>query len=91
MLTPPPAWSHLPFFRENLPRIAAALQAENRVILPPAEVTFAAFDACTPSDVRVVILGQDPYPTPGHAHGLAFSVDPDITPLPRSLANIFKE
>jgi uracil-DNA glycosylase len=41
--------------------------------------------------VRVVILGQDPYPTPGHAHGLAFSVAPDVRPLPRSLANIFKE
>lgn len=39
----------------------------------------------------MVILGQDPYPTPGHAHGLAFSAEPDVSPLPRSLANIFKE
>ena len=42
-------------------------------------------------DVRVLIVGQDPYPTPGHAVGLSFSVAPDVTPLPRSLANIFDE
>ena len=41
--------------------------------------------------IRVVIIGQDPYPTPGHAHGLAFSVPSDVTPLPASLRNIFKE
>ena len=41
--------------------------------------------------VRVVIVGQDPYPTPGHAHGIAFSVPASVTPLPRSLANIFRE
>lgn len=42
-------------------------------------------------DVRVLIVGQDPYPTPGHAVGLSFSVAPDVRPLPRSLDNIFKE
>ncbi|MCB1288306.1 MAG: uracil-DNA glycosylase [Mycobacterium sp.] len=42
-------------------------------------------------DVRVLIVGQDPYPTPGHAVGLSFSVAPDVRPLPRSLANIFTE
>lgn len=41
--------------------------------------------------VRVVIVGQDPYPTPGHAHGLAFSVPAGVSPLPRTLANIFRE
>ena len=41
--------------------------------------------------VRVLIVGQDPYPTPGHAVGLSFSVAPDTRPLPRSLANIFTE
>lgn len=47
---------------------------------------------CVPrEEVRVVIVGQDPYPTPGHAHGLAFSVPSHVTPLPRSLANIFRE
>ncbi|OBI54997.1 uracil-DNA glycosylase [Mycobacterium sp. E787] len=42
-------------------------------------------------DVRVLIVGQDPYPTPGHAVGLSFSVAPEVRPLPRSLANIFDE
>lgn len=42
-------------------------------------------------EVRVLIVGQDPYPTPGHAVGLSFSVEPDVRPLPRSLANIFTE
>ncbi|BCO37012.1 uracil-DNA glycosylase [Mycobacterium heckeshornense] len=41
--------------------------------------------------VRVLIVGQDPYPTPGHAVGLSFSVAPDVRPLPRSLENIFAE
>lgn len=41
--------------------------------------------------VRVLIVGQDPYPTPGHAVGLSFSVAPDVRPLPRSLENIFTE
>lgn len=42
-------------------------------------------------DVRVLIVGQDPYPTPGHAVGLSFSVAPQVRPLPRSLENIFNE
>ena len=42
-------------------------------------------------DVRVLILGQDPYPTPGHAVGLSFSVAPEVRPLPRSLQNIVRE
>jgi uracil-DNA glycosylase len=43
------------------------------------------------SGVRVLLLGQDPYPTPGHPVGLAFSVDSGVRPLPRSLANVFRE
>jgi len=42
-------------------------------------------------DVRVLVVGQDPYPTPGHAMGLSFSVLPDVRPIPRSLSNIFRE
>ncbi|MDC0737441.1 uracil-DNA glycosylase [Cognatishimia sp. SS12] len=87
----PEAWAHLPFFDTNWPAIQAALAADRRDILPPAPHRFAALAACPPDQTRVVILGQDPYPTPGHAHGLAFSVAPDVTPLPRSLGNIFKE
>ncbi len=43
------------------------------------------------ADVRVLIMGQDPYPTPGHPVGLSFSVHPDVRPLPRSLQNIYRE
>jgi len=91
MLTPPARWAYLSFFQDDLPRIVTALDAETRLVLPPTNEIFAALDACPPDDVRVVILGQDPYPTPGHAHGFAFSVAPDVRPLPRSLGNIFKE
>ena len=87
----PEAWRHLRFFRQDWPGIEAALTAEARLTLPPAAQRFAALTMTPPEAVRVVILGQDPYPTPGHAHGLAFSVAPEVRPLPRSLANIFKE
>ncbi len=58
--------------------------------LPAADAVFRALGLPLP-DVRVVILAQDPYPTPGHAMGLAFSVAPHVYPLPRSLRNIFLE
>ncbi|MFY0311058.1 uracil-DNA glycosylase [Leisingera sp. D0M16] len=84
-------WARLPFFTDHWPGIAAALQEDPRDILPPAQQRFAALELTRPEDTRVVILGQDPYPTPGHAHGLAFSAEPDVRPLPRSLSNIYKE
>ena len=87
----PAAWADLPFFAEDWPRIARAITDEPRRILPPAPQIFAALEACAPEAVEVVILGQDPYPTPGHAHGFAFSASADTRPLPRSLSNIFKE
>ncbi len=90
-VTPPSAWAHLPFFANTWPDIETAVHQDARDILPPASDIFTALDLTQPADVRVVILGQDPYPTPGHAHGLAFSVAPDVTPLPRSLGNIYKE
>lgn len=90
-VAPPPAWAHLPFFGDAWPGIAAALAAERRTVLPPPADIFAALALTPPPSVRVVILGQDPYPTPGHAHGLAFSVRPGVRPLPRSLANILAE
>lgn len=90
-LRPPQAWDDLPFFRDTLPGIEAKLAADARQILPPQHRIFAALDRTPPDDVRVVILGQDPYPTPGHAHGFAFSTEPGVSPLPRSLSNIFKE
>jgi uracil-DNA glycosylase len=64
--------------------------AAGRRYLPAGTNILRAFTQ--PFDqVRVLIVGQDPYPTPGHAVGLSFSVDAHVRPLPRSLANIFRE
>jgi uracil-DNA glycosylase len=59
-------------------------------VLPAEDVIYAALQLCSLAETRVVILGQDPYPTPGHAHGLAFSVQRPIAPPP-SLRNMLKE
>lgn len=64
--------------------------AEGRTYLPSGENVLRAF-ARPFAHVRVLVVGQDPYPTPGHAVGLSFSVAPDVRPVPRSLTNIFKE
>jgi ATP-dependent DNA helicase PIF1 len=64
---------------------------ETKEFLPKREDIWTALSLTPLESVKVVILGQDPYPTPGHAHGLAFSVQPDVRPLPRSLNNIYKE
>jgi uracil-DNA glycosylase len=66
------------------------LERLSKQILPNSEDTFRAFELTLPSSIEVVILGQDPYPTPGNAHGLAFSVQ-DGVKIPASLKNIFKE
>lgn len=67
-----------------------AEQAAGRRFLPAGDRIFAAFQQ--PFDaVRVLVVGQDPYPTPGHPIGLCFSVAAHVTPLPRSLENIFRE
>ena len=63
---------------------------EGRTYLPAGDRILRAFQRPF-SDVRVLVVGQDPYPTPGHAVGLSFSVAPDVRPLPRSLVNIFRE
>lgn len=64
--------------------------AEGNTYLPQGEAVLRAF-AQPMGGVRVLIVGQDPYPTPGHAVGLSFSVAPDVRPVPRSLRNIFRE
>jgi uracil-DNA glycosylase len=64
--------------------------AAGRRYLPAGENVLRAFRQPF-GDVRVLIVGQDPYPTPGHAVGLSFSVAPDVRPLPPSLVNIFRE
>lgn len=84
------AWGKLPFFTDHWPGIARTLAEDDRQILPPDADRFRALELTRPEYTRVVILGQDPYPTPGDANGLAFSVSPG-TALPRSLRNIFAE
>jgi uracil-DNA glycosylase len=64
--------------------------AAGRGFLPDGDRIFAAFQQPFDS-VRVLIVGQDPYPTPGHPIGLCFAVDRGVRPLPKSLANIFTE
>ena len=88
------SWRDLSVFRDGtVARACAAVDAERaagQVVAPMPERFLAALTLTPLDDVRVVILGQDPYPTPGHANGLAFSyVGPP--PLPRSLVNIYKE
>ena len=64
--------------------------AAGRKYLPAGANVLRAFQQPF-ADVRVLVMGQDPYPTPGHAVGLSFSVAPDVRPLPKSLQNIFRE
>jgi uracil-DNA glycosylase len=89
-----PGWDEA--LRDVEPRIRAigdrlrAERAAGRAFLPASDRIFAAFQQ--PFDaVRVLLVGQDPYPTPGHPIGLCFSVAPDVRPVPRSLQNIFRE
>ncbi|MFN5561055.1 MAG: uracil-DNA glycosylase [Opitutaceae bacterium] len=97
MLPPlPAAWHPLlhaatqtPSFRA-LEAFLAAEAAEGQVVLPPPADRFRALELTPPEAVRVVLLGQDPYPTPGDAHGLCFSVTPDRR-TPRSLRNVYRE
>ncbi|MGU3408462.1 uracil-DNA glycosylase [Microbacterium sp. M1A1_1b] len=64
--------------------------AAGRPYLPAGPAVLRAFTY--PFDqVKVLVIGQDPYPTPGHPIGLSFAVDPDVRPVPRSLANIYRE
>ncbi|MGG5171718.1 uracil-DNA glycosylase [Pseudarthrobacter sp. J1738] len=79
-----------PALRRVLERLAAEEAAAPCSVLPAASAVFAAF-ALPLENVKVLIVGQDPYPTPGHAMGLSFSVNGSVRPLPRSLNNIYKE
>ena len=78
-----------PYFA-SLVRFLHNEKAEGKRIYPPGGQIFKAFELTPVKDVKVVILGQDPYHGPGQAHGLSFSV-PENMPAPPSLKNIFKE
>ena len=77
-----------PYFRQLAERVRA--EYAQGVCYPPGRLIFNAFNLCPFNQVRVVIIGQDPYHEPGQAHGLSFSVQ-DGVPFPPSLQNIFKE
>ncbi|WP_154222227.1 uracil-DNA glycosylase [Marinicella rhabdoformis] len=81
------------FEQEYMRKLNSFLQhekAQGKIIYPPNQLIFNAFNSTPLNHVKVVILGQDPYHGPGQAHGLSFSV-PHGMPIPPSLKNIFKE
>jgi uracil-DNA glycosylase len=78
-------------YMQSLQAFLSAEQEQGKVIYPPADQIFTAFNLTPLSNVKVVILGQDPYHGPGQAHGLSFSVPADVTKIPPSLKNIYKE
>ena len=84
-----PSWSAI--FETDQARLELIIEhLETGEIAPPITKVFRVFSKPI-TNYRVVIVGQDPYPTPGYANGLAFSVDPSIIKLPASLRNIFTE
>jgi uracil-DNA glycosylase len=89
-----PTWaSALDGVQDTVAGLGAFLREEvaaGRGYLPPGPQVLRVFEQPLES-VRVLIVGQDPYPTPGHAVGLSFSVAPEVSPVPKSLANIFRE
>ena len=88
-IPPPPAsWRDLPFFRDDWPTLSARLEAAQDPWQPQA--MFRALELTPRDQVRVVVLGQDPYHTPGRATGLAFSFPPGAAPK-HSLHNILTE
>ncbi len=80
------------FSKDYYKKLFVQIQEEyqTRTIYPPADDIFNAFHFTPLEEVKVVILGQDPYHEPGQAHGLCFSVKPQV-PIPPSLVNIYKE
>jgi uracil-DNA glycosylase len=98
MLPPiPPGWRFLlkeerrkPYY-QALDAFLEKELADGQTILPAYKDIFNALASTAYDQVRVLLVGQDPYPTPGHAHGLCFSVQPTVRPLPPSLQNIYRE
>ena len=84
-------WRSLPFFEEQLPAIEERLLQDTDPIYPRRDRVFRALEQAPPDKVKAVILGQDPYHTPGKADGLAFSIPEGFPGRLDSLGNIFKE
>ena len=93
----PPGWRSLlkeetrqPYYRA-LDAFLDKEQADGQTILPARKDIFTALASTSYDQAKVLLVGQDPYPTPGHAHGLCFSVQPAVQSLPFALRNIFRE
>ena len=80
-----------PYFQKLLLSIQQEYESNAGSVFPEVDLIFNAFNQCPFESIKVVILGQDPYPSKGHAHGLCFSVNENVKPFPKSLQNIFKE
>jgi uracil-DNA glycosylase len=80
-----------PYFIDLKDYVESEYLKNKEKVFPEKKQIFRVFSECPLNQVKVVILGQDPYPTLGHAHGLSFSVAEDVKPFPKSLINIFKE
>lgn len=78
-------------YMKSLQAFLVAEQDQGKTIYPPADEIFTALNLTSVKNVKVVILGQDPYHGPNQAHGLSFSVPASISKLPPSLKNIYKE
>ncbi len=94
----PSSWSkvlkeefHKDYFIYLSETVTKFYASETNRLFPPEELIFHAFDLCSFEKLKVVILGQDPYPTLGNANGLSFSVADSVKVLPKSLKNIFLE
>ncbi|WP_338366509.1 uracil-DNA glycosylase [uncultured Pseudoalteromonas sp.] len=79
-----------PYMQQTLGHVAKRRE-EGVAVHPPESQVFSAFEATALNNIRVVILGQDPYHGEGQAHGLCFSVLPEVKKLPPSLKNMYKE
>jgi len=79
-----------PYMQQTLEYVANR-RNEGVAVYPPEPQVFSAFDATALNNIRVVVLGQDPYHGEGQAHGLCFSVLPEVKKLPPSLKNMYKE
>lgn len=77
-----------PYYKELYAKVKE--EYAKHVVFPPSNEIFSAFELTPLADVKVVIIGQDPYHNVGQAHGLCFSVKPDVA-IPPSLVNIYKE
>lgn len=93
-----PSWQIIladEFKKSYFQNLVAFVQSQRKQffgsVFPAENQTFQALNLCEFEKIKVVILGQDPYPTKGHANGLSFSIQPTVFPFPKSLQNIFKE